>query len=402
MPEQSEAGKRTNRKRRGRGEGGIYQRADGQWCGTVSLGFDGNGRRKRKVVYGTTKKEVTDKLDEIRASARVGNLPEAGSMSVGQLLDRWLESLKAKISAATYEQKEIHVRVHLKPRIGGVRLAKLNGIHVEGLAAELRNADVGPWAIRHAIDSLDACLNYAVRMKLVPTNPVHSVDKPAPKRSEFIFLTPEQAKLVREVSVGQAVHPLLVAALATACRQGELLALRWEDVDLQGGTLTVRRSLSLTKGGFVVKEPKTPSSRRTITLPTFAVSALLSLKAERMKAGLLSAPVFCTRTGNHLNKKNVLRAFRAVVAKANKNLLEVAAKKSDGKNGEGPKLIPAAVRFHDLRHTVASVLLSSGHSLRAVSQRLGHSNPAMTLRVYAHCLPGDDGKLADGLAKLIG
>jgi integrase len=111
-----------------------------------------------------------------------------------------------------------------------------------------------------------------------------------------------------------------------------------------------------------------------------------------MKAELLYAPVFCSRTGNYLNKNNVLRAFRAVVAKVNKKLAEM----------EGAKLIPDDVRFHDLRHTVASILLSSGHSLRAVSQRLGHSNPALTLRVYAHCLPGDDGNLAAGLGKLLG
>ena len=156
--------------------------------------------------------------------------------------------------------------------------------------------------------------------------------------------------------------------------------------------LYVRRSLSMTKKGFVVKEPKTKSARRSIALPAYAVAARVDLKAERTKAGQLGHPVFCTRTGNYLNKNNVLRAFRAVVAKANRHLA----------NAEGAKQIPADVRFHDLRHTVASLLLSSGQSLRAVSQRLGHSNPALTLRVYAHCLPGDDGRLADGLEKLLG
>jgi integrase len=381
------------RARRGRGEGGIYLReSDGLWVGTVSLGYDGNGKRKRKTVYGQSKKEVADKLAEVQAAARVGNLPDAGSLTVGQLLDRWLESLKARAGARTYEVKESLVRVHLKPRVGGIRLAKLNGVHVEGLAAELRTDKVKPWAARHAIDVLDYALNYAVKLRLIPANPCRSVDKPRPKRSEVAFLTPDQARLVREVSVGQPVHPLVATALGTGCRQGELLALQWEDVDLPNGSLTVRRSLSVPKTGFVVKEPKTATGRRTIALPEFAVAALVQLKAERMKSGLLSAPVFCTRTGNYLNKNNVLRAFRTEVAKVNLRLAEK----------EGTKLIPATVRFHDLRHTVASILLSSGHSLRAVSQRLGHSNPALTLRVYAHCLPGDDGKLADGLSRMLG
>jgi integrase len=391
------------RAKRGRGEGGMFKReSDGLWVGTISFGYDGTGKRKRKTVYGGTKAEALEKLDKIRATARVGNLPDTGSLTVGQLLDRWLESTKAKVSAATYEQKEIHARVHLKPRIGGVRLVKLNGMHVEGLAAELAKDGVGAWAARHAIDALDSALNYAVRLKLIAANPCRSVDKPSPKRSEFIVLTPEQARLLREISIGSPVNPLLVTALATACRQGELLALKWEDVELTAGSLTVRRSLSVTKDGMVVKEPKTASSRRTVTLPAFGIEALVGLKAERLEAGLLSAPVFCTRTGNHLNKKNVLRAFRGVVTKVNQKLMEQQAKKANGTGSEGPKLIPTGVRFHDLRHTVASLLLSSGHSLRAVSQRLGHSNPALTLRVYAHCLPGDDGKLADGLHRLMG
>ena len=386
-------GEAMARSKRGRGEGGVYQReSDRLWVGTVSLGYDGNGKRKRKTVYGQSKKEVLDKLREIQAAARVGNVPDPGNMIVSQLLDRWLESLRAKVTAATFEQKEIHTRVHLKPRIGGVRLSKLNGIHFEGLITELRNDGVGPWAARHALDAFDYAMNYAVRLKLIASNPCRSIDKPTPKKGEIAFLTPPQARLVREGSAGFPIHPLLVTALATACRQGELLALAWSDVELQEGTLTVRRALSITKAGFVVKEPKTPSARRTIALPQFAVDTLVSLKAERLKAGQLSAPVFCTRTGNYLNKKNVLRAFRAVVTRVNKGL----------ETEPGAKRIPKTIRFHDLRHTVASILLSSGHSLRAVSQRLGHSNPAMTLRVYAHCLPGDDGKLADGLEKMLG
>jgi len=300
------------------------------------------------VVYGTTKKEVADKMAEFQAVARMGNLPDAGSLTVGHLLDRWLDALKAKVSAGTYEQKEIHARVHLKPRIGGVRLAKLNGIHIEGLAAELRNDGVGPWATRHAIDALDYAINYAVRLKIIAANPCRSIDKPTPKHGEVVSLTPEQARLGCEVSAGQPVHSLLVTALATACRQGELLALAWGDIDLSAGTLSVRRALSMTKAGFVVKEPKTKAARRTIFLPQFAVDALVELKATRMKAGLLSAPVFCTRTGNYLNKNNVLRAFRSVVETVNEQI------------GKDPaaKLIPADFRFHDLRHTVASILLS--------------------------------------------
>jgi integrase len=141
-----------------------------------------------------------------------------------------------------------------------------------------------------------------------------------------------------------------------------------------------------------VKEPKTRNSRRTIALPPFVVEALTANKAAMMKAGLLSGPVFCTCTGNYLNKNNVLRAFRAIVARANKANADV----------EGYRSIPAEIRFHDMRHTVASLLLSKGHSLVAVSRRLGHAKPSITLNVYGHCMPTDDARLADRLDALMG
>jgi integrase len=196
-----------------------------------------------------------------------------------------------------------------------------------------------------------------------------------------------QVRAVLTAGRGAVAFPLIATALGTACRQGELLAAAWDDIDLKTGTLSVRRSLSQTKAGFVVKEPKTRNSRRTIALPRFTVSALTAHKAEMMKAGLLSAPVFCARNGNYLNKNNCLRAFRAVVARANRANADV----------EGYRPIPAEIRFHDMRHTVASLLFSKGHSLVAVSRRLGHAKPSITLNVYGHCMPTDDAQLADRL-----
>src|SRR5207245_36881 len=149
----------------------------------------------------------------------------------------------------------------------------------------------------------------------------------------------------------------------------------------------VRRCLSETRQGFVLKEPKTAASRRTVTLPDFVVEALVEHKAAMLKAGLMGAPVFCSRTGNHIFKRNLLRAFWAAIKGAND-----LAEKLPPEERE-LKTIHEGLRFHDLRHTSASVLLSQGQSLRAVSQRLGHSNPALTLRVYAHCLPSDDAQL---------
>jgi integrase len=367
------------------------------------------GKRIRKTVYGSTKGDVQTKLDELRTEARAGNLPEASSLTVDQLLERWLTSDEQKSATRTHEERERLVKNHLKPRLGGVKLAKLNALHIEGLYADMARDKVGPFAIRSAADVLSIALNDAVRLKLIRSNPAAAVKKPKTPKREMLCLNEVAAKAVLNAAVGAPVGTLVTVALGTGCRQGELLALMWEDIDLKAGTLTIRRSLAQTKKGFVTKEPKTAASRRTLTLPAFVVESLTALKAVRMKAGLLDKPVFCTRTGGYLCKKNVLRAFRGVVKKANTAIQAATKKAADEKASDEVtanesdlvKLLPEKVRFHDLRHTVASLLLSKGHSLKAVSQRLGHANPTMTLRVYAHTMPNDDAKLAEGLARMM-
>ncbi len=384
------------RKRRGRSEGSVFLREEDQrWVGSVSLGYDGNGKRKRRTVYGATKQEVLEKLDRLRGDARAGNLPDAGGITVGQLLDRWLQTNKQKMGVRTFEEREKTVANHIRPRLGSLKLAKVTALHVESFYAELRGDNVGGWAIRHAANALGAALNYACRLKLIPSSPAAAVPKPAEPKREMLCLTQDQSQLLLSASRGRAVYPLLAVALGTGCRQGEILALAWEDIDLRKGTLSVRRSLSETKQGFILKEPKTAASRRTVTLPGFAVEALLKHKAEMLRSGLTAAPVFCSRGGNYLYKRNVLRAFRAAVNGANALAAGLPAPEAEAKG------IPSRLRFHDLRHTVASLLLSQGQSLRAVSQRLGHSNPALTLKVYAHCLPSDDAQLAASLSRMM-
>jgi integrase len=398
------------RKRRGRGEGGVYRRADGQWVGSISLGYADSGKRKRKAVYGASKKEVMDKLDRFRSEARVGNLPDARGLTVGQLLDRWLESSKASTETRTFEERERLVKNHLRPRLGALKLARVNALHVESFYADMARDGVGATTVRHAANVLGVAFSHACSLKLIPFNPVAAIKKPKAPKRQMLFLTPEQVRILLEAAKGRPCYPLVVLALATGCRQGELLALTWEDVDLAKAALTVRRSLAQTDAGFQVKEPKTAASRRTITLPDLAVSVLTEHKAAALKAGLLDAPVFCTRDGNWLLKRNVLRALRAVTRRANTPPGKIN-KGGRPKKGAPPrpkeefemlKLIPAKLRFHDLRHTVASILLSQGQSVRAVSQRLGHSNPALTLRVYAHCMPSDDPQLAAALNKMLG
>src|SRR6266540_6775838 len=132
------------RARRGRSEGSIFQReSDGLWVGTASLGCNGAGKRVRRTVYGSTKKEVAGKLDTARMESRIGNLPDVGSMTIGQLLDQWLKTTEPKVSTRTFEERERLVKNHLRPRLGGLKIAKLNGLHIEGLYADMHRDQVG-------------------------------------------------------------------------------------------------------------------------------------------------------------------------------------------------------------------------------------------------------------------
>lgn len=402
--------KKKGRKRRGRGEGSVYQRADGLWIASISLGYDVDGKRQRLVVAGTTKKEAMDALEEKKAQARVGSLPDAGGLTVGQLLDRWLETSKARTEVSTFDMRQSIVKNHLRPRLGALKLAKVTALHIESLYADMGRDGVGATTVRNSAAVLGAAFSHACSLKLIPYSPVASIKKPKASRRDMLFLTADQVKILVAAAKGRPFYPLIVTALATGCRQGELLALTWDDLDLVKGTLTVRRSLGQTDSGVRIKEPKTPSSRRTIALPELAVEVLTAHKAAALKAGLLDAPVFCSKDGKFLLKANVLRALRCIITRANTppgkidkgGRRKAGQERSKDEPVELLKLIPAKLRFHDLRHTMASILLSQGQSVRAVSQRLGHSNAALTLRVYAHCMPSDDPQLAVALNKMLG
>jgi integrase len=179
---------------------------------------------------------------------------------------------------------------------------------------------------------------------------------------------------------GRRLHALFALALGSGMRQGELLGLQWPDIDFDKGTVTVRRSLAQVISEFILKEPKSRSSKRMIRLPPFALDALLNHRRAMLAEGqdVRAGTVFVTKTGQYVGKSNLIRqVFKPILEKAG---------------------VPV-VRFHDLRHTHASVLLARGKSIKAVSRRLGHSNVAMTLRVYAHLLPDADGALADTAQK---
>lgn len=384
--------KKTRRARRGRGEGGISFREDKQlWYATLSLGYDGEGKRIRKTVYKSTKNEVAEELRKLQAEHDAGRLVDAEGLTTGEYLAKWLAGASGGVGETTWERYRHAVELRLVSALGKVPLHKLRPLHVEQAYNSMRATETAA-TCRAAGVVLGIALRHAVRLKLIPSNPAADVRKVKSVAKEMLYLTAEQAKRFLDAARASRLHPLFVLAVATGMRQGELLALTWGDIDFEKGTLDVRRALTQRKGELVTKEPKSRSSRRTITLPRFAHVALQDLRADTLRHGRISAPVFCTRTGGYLDKKNVWRSFKVIVKAVN----------AKAEKASGADKIPDGLRFHDLRHTHATGLIAGGASIKAVSRRLGHADVAITLRVYAHCLPDDDEKLATHAGSLFG
>jgi integrase len=387
------------RKRRGRSEGSLYFReSDNQWVGSVSLGYGGDGKRKRRVVYAATKKEAQDKMRQLQNDAASGIIADAAKLTVGEFLTQWLEhKVRPEVHGATHERYESVVRLHLIPVLGHVRLGKLRTIHIEAAYSELEKRGASLWTRRRAGVVLAAALAHAVSHDLIPFSPTEKVAKTRVDDKEVLFLDENQSRIFLAASESHRLHALFVMAIGSGLRQGELLGLQWQDVDFEKKTVTVARSLTTVGSKFVLKSPKTKSSRRTIKLPDFVVSALQKHRLAMLAEGNIAAQLFCTHTGNFIGKSNLIRqAFRPVLAAANERVAKLAQER-----GVELKMLPE-IRFHDLRHTHATTLLRRGHSIKAISKRLGHSSIKVTLEVYVHVLPEDDTVLPDGLEKMFG
>jgi integrase len=370
------------RKRRGRGEGSIFQRADGLYVSSVSLGYDGNGKRRRKTVYGQTKAEVQQKLRQLQEQAERGQLLNSPDVTLAAYLAEWLAGVRETVQPGTYNNYESHVRLHITPRIGGTKLRALTAPLVKSFLNQMAEGGASPVLRGKVAVTLGVALSEAVEMDLLPSNPAHSVRKPKAARREMASLVPEQAAAFLDAARQDRLFALYAVALDTGARQGELYGLQWQDVDFEAGCLHVRRSLRELRGKLSLGPPKTEQSRRRIDLCPYSLDALNEHRARMLAEGHYrpDGPVFCDTDGGWLRKSNVRRrSYLPTLRRA-------------GLSG---------VRFHDLRHTVASLLLSDGESVKVVSERLGHANAAMTLNIYAHVAPGAQARAAARLDALL-
>jgi integrase len=361
--------------RRANNEGSIYpHKKNGK-----KVGYRGAytshtaGGPKRRYVSGKTREEVRRKLAKAMGDRDSGLVFDAGNLTVGEYMDRWLRDVKDTVRQSTHERYGYAIGPHIKPAIGRIKLKDLTSAQVRWFYRDRLDYGLAPATVHKLHVVLHKALKAAVSDGLIPRNPTASLKLPRIIKEEIDPLDQEEARRLLKAADGDRLQALYVLALNTGMRQGELLALKWDDVDLERGVLRVRRTLSRTGNAYVFSEPKTKKSRRTIKLTAGAVRALrdhLSRQLEEMeRMGSLYQPgglVLATRTGTIINPSNLRsRSF--------KPLLERAGLRQ--------------IRFHDLRHTCATLLLSSNVNPKIVSEMLGHVSIAITLDTYSHVLP---------------
>jgi integrase len=376
----SERGPVSVAKRRGNNGGSIYRRKDGYWVG--QYGVQTAEGIKTRYIYGKTRAAVAEKLTRALADRNGGLTYDAGKTTVGEYMERWIEdSVRDTVRQRTYERYEQIVRVHIKPAFGRVKLSALTPAHVRALYREKLDAGLAPRTVRYVHVTLSKALKQAVADGLIPRNAAGSVKAPKPTKKEITPLDREQVKALFDTVSSERLEPLYILAVTAGLREGELLGLRWEDVDLGAGTMQVRRSLSEARSGRIFEAPKSGKGR-SIRLTQRAVSSLRGHRKrqleERMKlAGLWQEQglVFPSQVGTPLGGRNLQRSFKRHLQRAG---------------------LARSFRFHDLRHTCATLLLRQGVNPKFVQELLGHGDVSLTLNVYSHVLPdmGDQAAVA--------
>jgi len=352
-------------KRRGQGEGSIRERSRGRWEARYRAS-DG----RLRSIYTRTRREAVEQLRAALAQREQGIRPPDTRVILAVFLADWLEDKRQNVRPRTAESYESAVRLYIVPSIGDVPLAKLQPEHVTRMLADLSaSGHLSATTIRMAYAVLRSALAAAMRRGKVVRNVATLTDPPRRNGREIHPLSREQVHTFLDGMRGDAREALYVAAIGTGLRQGELLALRWQDVDLVRGELRVRHSL----GRFTreLAETKTERSRRMLRMPPRVVLAL-NAHRERQTVVPMSGLVFSTADGSPLHSVNVTLGFQRALRRLG---------------------LPRR-RFHDLRHTFATLALEAGEDLAMVSRALGHASVAITADTYMHVTPAMRDRLA--------
>ena len=372
-------------------QGHIRKRGEKSWAVILDIGRDETGKRRQRwhSVKGS-KKDAQRELTRLLREMDTGSYIEPNKINVSDYLDRWLaDYAKHNVAGKTYERYAEIVKNHLKPALGQHALAKLQPLHIQGhyskALAEGRKDGKGGLSAQTVVHHhrvLHAALKQAVRWQLLARNPADAAEPPRPARQQMRALDETQTVELLNTAKRSRLYRPIFMAVTTGMRRGELLALRWNAIDLDAGVLSVREALEQTKDGLAFKQPKTGRSRRTVDLPQIAIDELRRHKVEQAKHRLSLGKlyqdndlVFPRPDGTPWAPDRFSSSFAAMIRRA--------------------KII--GLRFHDLRHTHATQLLKQGVHPKVVSERLGHATVAITLDTYSHVLPGMQRQAVDQL-----
>ena len=356
-------------KKRKAGDGLIRQRTDGRWEGRYVVGYDDHGYPKTKAVFGKSKRECTEKLAALKM--QLGGIPSdklRPEMRFADWLDYWYEThCKPNIRTSTQSGYEDRIRLHIKPELGEIPLNRLTQNDLQQFYARLKKSGrktctecygegLSDRMVRMCHATCRSALQRAVQDGLIRTNPAEGCKLPPKKAREMQVLARDELQRFLIQAKAEGYYELFLLDLATGLRRGELLALQWDDLDFETGVLTISKQVSLVRGKIVMSVPKTKSSIRKLVLPPAVVQVLREYRASVHSRWMFPSPVL---EDLPLNPGSVYDRLQLILEHANCK----------------------QVRFHDLRHTFATLALQNGMDVKTLSAMLGHVSAATTLDI---------------------
>lgn len=381
------------------GDGSIYKiksgKRKGTWAAEVDIGKTADGKRKRKFFYGKTRGEVKEKLRAYNELMRAGiKQEEAKGLTFGDWLTNWLQLYKApKLRTSTLESYELNCRLHILPALGHLTLVDLDTDHIQALYNRLSKNGMAPATIHKVHQIIHSCLDKAVEKRLLRWNASNAAEKPPVKTNNKgkAMSEEEMDKFLMALSAeSQKWHAAFLTLLGTGVRVGELLAFEWPDFDFTERTAHIHRTLSRTKNGLEINQPKTEASEADVPLPEVVIGALKNHRKVQLevilkqggkyKDGKKNKLVFCTDVGTYMSPRNFQRKYYAIRKKAG---------------------ISTSVNLHGLRHTFATRLLEQGENLKTVQELLRHADIKTTANIYSHVTPKTKQKAAHKMDNLL-
>ena len=359
-------------KKRANGEGNIRKRKDGRWEGRFTAGHNpSTGKQVIKSVLGKTQAEVKEKLKKAMEDAQTVDFTKNGKYTVGTWLDEWFENVaKIKVRASSHQTYKGYIDNHIKPNIGNIPIEKLTTMdlqkfyrklltkgRIERIEAKDQPKGLSAKTVRNINQVISSAMDLAVAQRIIPMNPTNACELPRIEHKEMQTIPAEQLQAFLNEARATGVYEMYYIELATGLRRGELLGLKWQDIDWKNGIIKVRRQVARVDGQIKEAPLKTKNSYRTVTISQQAIEVL---KAQKKKTN--DAYVFPSPNGGPISPDSVNNMLKRVLERAG---------------------IPK-VRFHDLRHTFATIALQNGVDIKTVSGMLGHFSAGFTLDTYAH------------------